>query len=193
VNPLKKINHLDIFSRHRILWLLLFLLITGSSLFAGVVSAQTVNWQMLLKQTMPEADKFTQIADLSQYKSRNLTKLAFPAYKGATQIGLILFSAPQGYGGSIYTLVALDQNGTIRKVNVFSHSETPAYVQALMDGVYQRQFEGITLADRMAFLIGQRPTKRGDIQAITGATETSKPIAIAVSEARKIFVEMYPR
>lgn len=179
--------------QHRISRLVLLLLLTGSLLFTGMVSTQAVDWQTLLKLTMPEADKFTQVADLSKYPSRNFIKMAFPAYKGGTQIGIVFYTAPQGYGGPIHTLVALDQNGTISNVNIFSHSETPAYVQAVNNGSYQRQFAGISLTDRMAFLIGTRATKKGEIQAMTGATETSKPLALAVSEARKLFVEIYPR
>lgn len=172
-------------------YMIIVILLAGSLHSAGIVSAQTVDWQTLLKQTVPEADKFTQIADLSGYKSRNLTKLAFPAYKAGAQIGIIFYSAPQGYSSNIHTLVAIDLNGTIRKVNIFNHGETPAYTGAIDDGSYQRQFEGITLADKLVFLIGTKPAKRGEVQAITGSTETSKPIAFAVSEARKLFAEIY--
>jgi Na+-translocating ferredoxin:NAD+ oxidoreductase RnfG subunit len=83
--------------------------------------------------------------------------------------------------------------GTVRKVNVFSHTETPAYVVPVDNGTYQKQFEGITLTDKMVFLIGTKATKKGEVMAITGSTDTSKPIALAVSEARKIFAEMYPK
>lgn len=173
--------------------LLGLLLIAMSIFIAGIGSgsAQAADWQTLLKQTMPEADKFTQVGNLTGYKSTSLTKAAFPAYKGDAQTGIIFYSAPQGYSGNIQTLVALDMNGAIRKVNVFGHTETPAYVGPLNDGNYQRQFEGITLSDKMVFLIGTRATRRGEIQAITGSTDTSKPIAIAVSEARKLFAEIY--
>lgn len=157
------------------------------------VSAQSIDWQKLLKQTMPEAERFSQISDISGYKARSLTKAIFTAYRGSNQVGVVFYAAPNGYSGSIHTLVALDMNGTIRKVNVFSHTETPAYVGPLNNGSYQRQFEGIALSDKMTFLIGTRASRRGEVQSITGSTETSKPIAVAVSEARKLFAEIYPK
>lgn len=155
------------------------------------VMAQSVDWGALLKQTVPGADKFTQVTDLSKYKSRDQTKAIFPAYKSGAQIGVVFYSAPYGYKSNIHTLVAMDMKGTITRVNVFNHEETPAYVVPLDDGSYLRQFQGITLTDRLSFIIGGRTSKRGDIQAITNGTSTSKPIALSVSEARKLFVEIY--
>lgn len=158
---------------------------------ATAVMAQSVDWATLLKQTVPGADKFTQVTDLGKYKSRDQTKAIFPAYKNGNQIGVVFYSAPYGYKSNLHTLVAMDMKGTITRVNVFNHEETPAYVVPLDDGSYLRQFEGITMADRLSFIIGGRASKRGDIQAITNGTSTSKPIAVSVSEARKLFVEIY--
>ena len=164
------------------------LLVSGA---ATILPALAFDWGQTLKQAMPEADKFTQITDHSRCKSKKLTQAIFPAYSNGKQIGVVFYAAPSGYGGNIHTLTVLDMQGTIMRVSVFSHNETPAYVGALNDGSYLRQFSGITLSDKLTFLIGARPAKRGDIQAITGATETSQPIAVAVSEARKLFVELY--
>lgn len=156
-----------------------------------LATTQAVDWNALLKQTYPEAERFTQVTDLANLKSRQLTKTVFPAYKGNTQVGVIYYAAPRGYQSELHTLVALDMNGTIRKVNIISQAETPAYVVPLQNGTYQRQFEGITLLDKLVFLVGTRPAKRGEVQSIAGATESAKPVAIAVSEARKLFAEMY--
>lgn len=173
-----------------------YLIIFGIIFIVSLITAQgsfanTTDWPTLLKQTLATADKFTQVSNLTEYKSKNLTLAAFPAYQNDKQIGVIFYAAPKGYGGSIHMLTAVDMNGTIVKVNIFSHTETPAYVVPVDNGIYQKQFEGITLADKMSFLIGKTPTIRGEVMAITGSTETSKPIAVAVSEARKLFVEIY--
>lgn len=165
---------------------ILFLAAAGSPAIA-----QSVDWPSLLKQTMPEADRFSQMAQNAAYKSQSLTQAIFPAYRGNEQIGVIFYAAPEGYSGRLHTLVALDMAGTIRKVSIFHHTETPAWVVPVDDGSFQRQFEGVTLLDKLALLIGQRPARRGEIAAITGSTITSKPIAFVASEARKLFVEIY--
>ncbi len=136
-------------------------------------------------------EKFTQVSNLATYKAKGEIRAAFPAYRNDAQMGIVYYSTPMGYGGIIHTLIALDMKGTITKVEIIGHSETPAYVGNITDGSYQRQFEGITISDKMVFLIGIRPAKRGEVMSITGSTATAKPIAIAVSEARKLFVEMY--
>ena len=161
------------------------------ALLAGPAFAQGFDFSRLLAQTMPEADRFSQLAQTVGYKAQSLTQAIFPAYRGSEQIGVVFYAAPPGYSGRLHTLVALDMQGTVRMVNVFSHTETPAYVAALNNGSYQRQFEGVSLLHKLALLIGHRAEQKGDIVAISGATDTSKPIAIAVSEARKLFVEIY--
>lgn len=161
------------------------------AVFSPSLSAQQVDFSSLLRKLVPEADRFSQVSQTVSYKAQSLTLAIFPAYRGKDQIGVVFYSAPKGYAGKLYTLTSLDMQGTVRRVSVFSHSETPAYVGALNDGRYLRQFEGVTLADRLSFLIGRKAESRGEIQAITGATDTSKPIALAVSEARKLFVEIY--
>lgn len=178
------------FARPKI-WLALVtaiaLVAIGSS---GDVKA-AIDWNAVLKQTIPAAERFTQLNNLSSYKSKDLTRAAFPAYQGQTQIGVVFYAAPYGYQSNIHTLTALDMSGTVIRTNVISHAETPSYVVPLDNGSYLRQFEGVTLADRMTFLVGSRASKRGDIQSFTDGTKTAKAIAVAVSEARKLFVEIY--
>ena len=173
-------------ARYAILAALLVIAVFPSSL-----SAQQVDFASLLRRIVPEADRFSQVSQTVSYKAQTMTQAIFPAYKGNAQIGVVFYSAPNGYSGKLHTLTSLDMKGSVRRVSVFSHSETPAYVGALNDGRYLRQFEGVALTDRLSFLIGRKAESRGDIQAMTGATDTSKPIALAVSEARKLFVEIY--
>ncbi|MEW6548315.1 MAG: FMN-binding protein [Spirochaetota bacterium] len=162
--------------------------------FAAVnseLSAQQVDFAGLLRKIVPEADRFSQVSQTVTYKAQSLTLAIFPAYKSNEQIGVVFYSAPNGYSGRLHTLTSLDMKGTVRRVSVFSHTETPAYVGPLNDGRFLRQFEGVSLTDKLSFLIGRKAESRGEIQAITGATDTSKPIALAVSEARRLFVEIY--
>ncbi len=126
-------------------------------------------------------------------KQTKTVQAVYNAYNGDKQVGVIVRTAGEGYSGLIHQLVALDMDGTIMKVNVFSHTETPSYVVPINNGSFQRQFEGITLKDKMSLLVGQKATKRGDIQAITDGTSSSKPIAIGVSEARKVFASVYSK
>ncbi|MDP2792036.1 MAG: hypothetical protein Q8O15_09815, partial [Rectinemataceae bacterium] len=130
-------------------YLLLAVLLSAT---ATQVFAQSVDFGSLLRKAIPEADRFSQVAQNASYKSKNLTQAIFPAYKGSEQIGVAFYAAPNGYSGRLHTLTVIDMKGTIRKVSVFSHTETPAYVGALDNGTYQRQFEGISLLDKMALL-----------------------------------------
>lgn len=155
------------------------------------LSAQQIDFTTLLRKVVPNADRFSQLSQQASYSAQKLTQAIFPAYRGNEQVAAVFYSTPAGYNGKLYTLTVIDMKGTIQRVSVFSHTETPAYVTALNDGRFLRQFEGVSLLDRMAFLIGRTAQTRGEIVAMSGATDTSKPIALAVSEARKLFVEIY--
>lgn len=161
------------------------------SIFPTPLSAQQIDFTALLRKVVPNADRFSQLSQQVSYSSQKLTQAIFPAYRGSDQVAAVFYSTPNGYSGKLYTLTVLDMKGVVQKVSVFSHTETPAYVTALNDGRFLRQFDGISLLDKMAFLIGKTAQTKGDIVAISGATDTSKPIALAVSEARKLFVEIY--
>lgn len=170
--------------------------IIGAIMFAISViptslSAQQIDFTTLLRKVVPNADRFSQLSQQVSYSAQKLTQAIFPAYRGNEQVAAVFYSTPNGYNGKLYTLTVIDMKGVVQKVSVFSHTETPAYVTALNDGRFLRQFDGISLLDKMAFLIGKPAQNKGDIVAITGATDTSKPIALAVSEARKLFVEIY--
>ena len=167
-----------------------------AALFAAIVGAvptgaQGVDFPTLLRRIVPEADRFSQVAQTVSYVARKETQAIFPAYRRDEQIGVVFYATPKGYSGRIHMLTALDMEGTVKKVSVFSHTESTAYVVPLTDGSFLRQFEGVSLLDRLALLVGKRPSARGEIVAISGATDTSKPIALVVSEARKLFAEMY--
>lgn len=149
------------------------------------------------KRAIPSVTKYTVNStwgkQVPQDKPLSTVQAVYNLYEGAKQVGVTVATAGKGYSGMIYQHVVLDMKGTVVKVMVTEHRETPTYVSALADGSFLKQFVGITLADKMSLLIGKTPTKKGEIQAIAGATITSKPITIGTYEARKLFQYVYTK
>jgi electron transport complex protein RnfG len=92
-----------------------------------------------------------------------------------------------GYGGDMGVMVAVNvETGEIHGVDVTTHYETPG-VGSLVetDQDFKEQFKGVE--------IGSNPTVGEDIQAMSGATITSKAVATAVRKAEGLYAEVKPQ
>jgi len=81
----------------------------------------------------------------------------------------------QGYGGPLRVAVLADSFGTIKQVELLHHVETFSFIEKLKANNYFRQYSGKSLLD--TFMVHQ------DINAVSGATISSKAIADATREA----------
>ena len=107
------------------------------------------------------------------------------------QPGKIAFeSAGKGFGGDIGLMVGVDiQEDKIIGVGVTTHSETPGVgSKAKSDPSFTRQFEGMNLMDTF-----QVKTDGGQIDAITGATVTSRGVAVGVTQAGALYKSLKPQ
>ncbi|NQV04175.1 MAG: FMN-binding protein [Candidatus Omnitrophica bacterium] len=74
-----------------------------------------------------------------------------------------------GVGGHIEMQVMLDGDGKIRDIEILSHNETPDYVPRIIESGFLEQFKGRGAGEE--FIVGK------DIDAVTGATVSSKAVA----------------
>lgn len=112
---------------------------------------------------------------------------------GGDWAGAVVHLSTPGYGGPIDLLVAFDTDGEIIKVNVFRHTETDCHVLGMTKGKFLDQFIGVSLLDQLRLLVGLIPRRRGDIQAMTDGTITSRAVSEAVAEARIVFHGLWGR
>lgn len=135
--------------------------------------------QKALKKVMPEADFFSEksIGEISY----------FDAMKGSKLTGYCVRATASGYNGFIRLIVGIDLNGTIKGVEILEHHETPglgAKINEIKRGeeepYFLRQFKG-------------KPAKtvalKEDIDAITGATISSKAITDAINKTVGEFLD----
>ena len=128
--------------------------------------------QNALREIVPEADSF---------KEKTLGGIDyFDAMKGNKLIGYCIKVIGNGYNGFIRLIVGIDLEGKIKGVRVLEHQETPG-LGAKIDEVrpgekdpwFLRQF-----IDKSATTIEVKK----DIDAITGATISSKAVTDAVNK-----------
>lgn len=159
------------------------------------VRAEKVNDLNPLFQTLTAA-RFVEVQNWERIKEPDLPlSRVKEIFKGESKqgkwLGTVLHLVTPGYDGPIDIMIAFNPEGVISKVNVFRHSETPCHVIGMTKGKFLDQFNGITLVEKLRLLVGLKPVNRGDIQAMTSGTVTSRAVAEAVTEARKAFYKLY--
>jgi len=99
-------------------------------------------------------------------------------------------SAGKGFGGDIGLMVGVDINAdTIIGVGVTTHSETPGVgSKAQTDPSFTKQFQDMDLMSTF-----QVKTDGGQIDVITGATITSRGVAIGVTQAGVLYKSLKPQ
>jgi electron transport complex protein RnfG len=132
-----------------------------------------------LKEIMPDADSFRiKTIDGIEY---------FEAYKTGTLAGYCLKVIGMGYGGYIRMLVGINTDGIIHGVRVLEHQETPGLGS---------QINEVRPGDKTPWFLQQFSGKDAkiveihkDIDAITGATISSKAVTDAIRKSAGEFLD----
>ena len=99
-------------------------------------------------------------------------------------------SGGKGFGGDIGLMVGVDiKDDKIIGVGVTTHSETPGIGdKAKTDPSFTNQFKGMALMDTF-----QVKTDGGQVDAITGATITSRGVSFGVTQAGALYKSLKPQ
>jgi len=135
--------------------------------------------QAALKKIIPDADSFElKTLDGVEY---------FEAMKGSDLIGYCLKVTGSGYSGYMRIIVGIDPNGVIRGVSVLEHQETPGLGSKITEvrpdetePWFLKQFKGKS---------AKAVAVKKNIDAITGATISSKAVTDAIRDAVDIFLK----
>ena len=98
-------------------------------------------------------------------------------YSNGAEIGFAFLAVGKGYGGLIDILVGLENETTIKGVTIVSHLESPGLGARITESVFTDQFIGVNITD---IALTQ---KGGEIDAITGATISSRAVVEAIRAA----------
>ncbi len=84
-------------------------------------------------------------------------------------------------------LVAMNEDGSVKGVEIVSISETPGLGTKVDNSEFLSSFSG---ADSEVTIVKKTPSANGEIEAVTGATYSSKGVAAAVNTALSVYREM---
>ena len=99
-------------------------------------------------------------------------------------IGLAIpISDAKGYSGEIKMMIGLDSEGKVIRISLLEHKETPG----LGDAIGKDKFLGPLLGQDAKSVVWKVKKDKGDIDAVTAATISSRAALRAISSAFPIF------
>jgi Na+-translocating ferredoxin:NAD+ oxidoreductase subunit G len=108
----------------------------------------------------------------------------FPAKKNGVLIGIaVKTKSSRGYNGDIRLMVGFNMQGQIQNISVLDHRETPGLGSKISSSSFIKQFLGKN-PDEMRLRVKK---DGGDVDAISGATITTRAYAEAVQLAYNTF------
>ena len=139
------------------------------------------------KAVMPEADAFEPIKE-SQLESLKaeypILREAYVSKVNGSINGYVVKTAPKGFAGPIEVTTGISIDGKITGVRVGTNTETPGLGDIAAKEPFYSQYTGKSSETE----VGVNKIKGSDteIQALTGATITSKAVTLGVNTATKV-------
>ncbi|MCR5346385.1 MAG: RnfABCDGE type electron transport complex subunit G [Fretibacterium sp.] len=132
-----------------------------------------------LRNVMPEAASFA-AEPMADAGGEMITEIQHAVDKDGSTVGWCLSVSTKGYGGPVAFVVGIAKDGTIRGINILSHSETPGLGARSTEPEFYGQF-----ADKKAPLkiVKGEAGAEDEIAAISGATITSTAVTNGVNAA----------
>ena len=130
------------------------------------------------------------IADRFAIKDGNVERKFFVGKFGDKADTVVLESFGKGYGGDVGLMVAVNvKDDTILGVGVTTHSETPGLgARAKDDPGFVSQFKGMPIEETFKVT-----NDGGKVNAMSGATITSRAVCSAASDAGMIYKKLKPQ
>jgi electron transport complex protein RnfG len=123
-----------------------------------------------LKELLPEADDISKWGDWTIHDKH---AKYFIAKRGGEVVGYVVQSFGKGYSSYINTLVAVDKDFRVKKINILGHGETPGLGDEIETDSFKNQFAGKDV-DHLKVL---KTDTTEYIQAISGATISTRAVS----------------
>ena len=108
----------------------------------------------------------------------------YEIYSGGVINGFAFIAKGRGYGGDISILVGINTDFTIKKISIIANTETPGLGTKISENFFIDQFAGLSSHEISLAKDG------GKIDAITGATISSRAVVDAVKSELETMVEI---
>jgi len=140
-----------------------------------------------LKLVLPEFNNnpVEEVLMLKSDKAKDSIEIYAGTFDGNPIGTAIIGSSDKGYSGLVKIIVGFNTDASIKNIVVLEQKETPGLGTKMKGDKFLRQFRGKKPSE-----FNVMPTKDGgDVDALTGATITTRAFGEAVKLAHEIFIE----
>ena len=154
-----------------------------------IARQEELNKKEARQTVMPDADDFSEIdlGSLSLSEEYGNVLEAYYAVSGGENIGATVTVVTKGYSSGLQVTVGVRSDGTVSGVNIDAHDETPGLGAKGDDPEYLSQYSGKTAPLNVVKVSSGADD---EIQALTGATLTSKGVCGAVNLACSLYSDI---
>lgn len=169
----------------------LFLITAVTALLLGLVNYITADriaeiklekTNAALSEVMPGGYEFEELQDDNVDKIAGVSKV-YAANSGANTYGYVVESIVSGSQGNIDMVVGVDMSGTVTGVAIIDMSETSGLGTKANEADWRAQFVGVSDEQKVN-------KDGGSIDALTGATITSRAVTNGVNIALQVSAEL---
>lgn len=139
-----------------------------------------------MKEILPSADSFEVMEEIKLPEGTAIKEVN-KALKGSETAGYAIKVSPKGFGGLIDMMVGITADGKIGGIKILSHGETPGLGANATDISFYGQYRDKGIETKLD-VVKTAPSKDNQIEAITGATITSRGVTNGVNEAIDFFI-----
>lgn len=130
----------------------------------------------IVKNTQVEEIKNTLRSIFPEMSEYELEDEVYIIYQDGEKTGYAFIASGSGYSGDIDIMIGLDSDFGIKDISILSQTETPGLGSMITESYFTDQFKGLSASDIALKVDG------GKIDAVTGATISSRAVVNAIKE-----------
>ncbi len=180
---------------NKVVHILLTLMVIG--VIAGGVLALVNIWAepriaANQKRETEEAIYLVQKSGKSYEEIKTIKGKLFKVFdKQNNPVGYSFVYEGNGFQGKIRLMIGLEPElNKVTSIEILEQTETPGLGTKVIEHPYKDQYNGLTIDAGIEWVKGKKPVKPNEIQAITGATISSKSVVAIVNDGVALLRKM---
>ncbi len=169
---------------------LICVVVTALLALTNAVTAPKIDALTVETQEASKKQVLSSAASFSDEKQIEKDGVSYTYYDGLASdgsvMGYVFVTSAKGYGGDISVMVGVLGDGTVAGVNILSINETAGLGMNAKNQSFLDQF----LGKSGEIGVAKNNPSDTEIQALTGATITSRAMATAVNTALSLYAEI---
>ncbi|MBB6715212.1 RnfABCDGE type electron transport complex subunit G [Clostridium gasigenes] len=137
-----------------------------------------------LKAVLSQAESVQDI----EFTKTEAVKEVYKAVNGNEVVGHVLKVTSKGFHGPVDFLIGISTDNKVSGIRVLSHAETPGLGSKIAEVKFTSRFTAKPIAEDLE-VVKVTPNKDNEVEAISGATTSSKATVTAVNDAIRFYKE----